>query len=68
MDRPELNPLYIIFLYILRCLVPLALMLGVSYLLRRFGLIKEPPPAPKNWDGNHNNDDATDGGLANGKT
>jgi hypothetical protein len=37
------HPIIIALLFILRCLIPLALMLGVSYLLRRFGLIHEPP-------------------------
>ena len=68
MDRVNLNPLFVIFLYILRCLVPLGLMLGVSYLLRHFGFIKEPPPPPSDWndqdENNHNG--ATNGGLAHG--
>lgn len=67
MDQGELNPIYVVFLYILRCGVPLALMLGVSYLLRRFGLIRETPPAPKDWNGNNNDNDAANGGLAHGK-
>ncbi len=54
MDKPDLNPLYIIILYILRCAVPLALMLGLSYVLRKLGLIKAAPPTPKNWNGNNN--------------
>ena len=35
-------------LFILRCLVPLAIMLGISYILRRLGFIKEPPSRPSN--------------------
>ena len=35
-------------LFILRCLVPLAIMLGISYILRRLGFIKEPPSRPRN--------------------
>ena len=67
MDKPDLNPLYIVLLYILRCAVPLALMLGLSYVLRKLGLIKESPPTPKNWNGNNNRSDSEDGGLAHGK-
>ncbi len=67
MDEAELNPLLIILFYILRCGVPLALMLGVSYLLRRLGVIKEARPAPKDWDDNNHNNEAADGGLAHGK-
>ncbi len=40
------NPVIVFLLFVVRCLVPLALMLGVSYLLRRFGWIKEPAPPP----------------------
>jgi hypothetical protein len=66
MDKVDLNPLYVIFLYILRCLVPLGIMLGISYLLRRFGLIKEPPPPPENWNNEQNNHGAANGGMAHG--
>ncbi len=66
MDKVNLNPIFVIVLYALRCLVPLGLMLGISYLLRRFGLIKEPPPPPEDWNGDQDNHDATEGGLAHG--
>jgi hypothetical protein len=66
MDKVDLNPLYVIFLYVLRCLVPLGIMLGISYLLRRFGLIKEPPPPPENWNDNQNNHGTANGGIAHG--
>ena len=64
MDKVDLNPIYIALLYVLRCLVPLGIMLGFSYLLRRFGLIKAPPPPPKDWNGDENGD--AKGGLAHG--
>ena len=63
MDKADLNPLYIIFLYIMRCLVPLGLMLGVSYLLRRLGLIREAPPPPENWDGDNTQNNTAEGGV-----
>lgn len=66
MDKAELNPLFVAFLYILRCLVPLALMLGVSYLLRRFGLIKETPRPPEEWNGDNNEQNTAEGGVSNG--
>lgn len=66
MDKVNLNPLIVFGFYILRCLVPLGLMLGISYLLRRFGLIREPPPPPKDWDGDQNNNGAANGGLTHG--
>ncbi len=40
------NPVIVALLFMVRCLVPLALMLGLSYLLRRLGWIKEPAPPP----------------------
>jgi hypothetical protein len=66
MDKVDLNPLYVIFLYVLRCLVPLGIMLAISYLLRRFGLIKEPPPPPENWNNDQNNNGPAHGGIAHG--
>lgn len=66
MDNVNLNPVYIAFLYILRCLIPLGIMLGISYLLRRFGLIKPPPPPPPGWDGESNHSGGNHGGLAHG--
>jgi len=32
--------------FTLRCLIPLMIMLGISYLLRKFGLVQEPPKPP----------------------
>ena len=66
MDRVNLNPMIIGFFYILRCLVPLVIMLGISYLLRRLGLIKQPPPTPEDWNNDQNSDSAQPGDLAHG--
>ena len=41
MENTGTNPVIIALLFLLRCLVPLAIMLGVSQLLRRFGFIRE---------------------------
>jgi NADH:ubiquinone oxidoreductase subunit B-like Fe-S oxidoreductase len=38
------NPIYIAMLCIARCLVPVLILFGVSYLLRRFGVIAKPAP------------------------
>lgn len=40
------NPLILTLMLVARCLVPLFIMLGLSYLFRRLGLIQEPPPPP----------------------
>jgi hypothetical protein len=66
MDRPELNPLVIMLLYVLRCVVPLGIMLGISYLLRRFGLISKPPSPPADWENGHDENGNNKGGLAHG--
>lgn len=51
----EVNPVIIALMFFLRCLVPLAIMLGISYLLRRYGLITAPPPPPIELDNGNNN-------------
>jgi hypothetical protein len=49
------NPIYVALLCILRCLVPLLIMLGISYLLRRFGFIAKPTSPPEEYAENGNN-------------
>ena len=68
MNRADGSPFFIAFFFILRCLVPLAVMLGISYLLRRLKLIAEPPPAPPGWENNDQNSSqkSDEGGLAHG--
>lgn len=62
------GPIFLIeiLLFVLRCLVPLLIMLGVSYLLKRLGLIAPPPPPPPDQN-NGNNDHHKGGGVAHGK-
>lgn len=47
MNDTTANPIFVALLFILRCLVPLIILFGISYLLRRFGLVTiestEPP-------------------------
>jgi hypothetical protein len=47
MNETTANPIFVALLFILRCLVPLLILFGISYLLRRFGLVTiesaEPP-------------------------
>jgi hypothetical protein len=53
-DAP-VNPIYVALLCTVRCLVPLVILFGVSYLLRRFGVIAKPAPPPEEFnktDGN----------------
>ena len=51
MDDPTASPVVVPLLFVLRCLVPLLLLFGLSYLLRKLGLISEPPPEPKDETG-----------------
>ena len=57
------SPVVIALLFVLRCVVPLAILLGISYLLRRFGLVWEPPPTEDVPDDGENTEG---GGLAHG--
>ncbi len=41
------NPVFVALICIARCLVPLILLFGISYLLRRFGVIAKPTPPPE---------------------
>lgn len=56
MNEPAANPAFVALLFILRCLVPLAILFGISYLLRRFGLVTidtpEPPDEAEDEDSN----------------
>jgi hypothetical protein len=46
MNETAGNPVFVALLFILRCLVPLAILFGISYLLRRFGLVVIEAPEP----------------------
>jgi hypothetical protein len=47
MNEPSANPVIVALLFILRCLVPLGILFGVSYLLRKFGLVTIDEPEPQ---------------------
>jgi len=69
MDQPgSANPLYVGLFFILRCLIPLVVMLGISYVLKRLGVIASPPAPPVDWNDNENYPPHTDeGGLVHAK-
>jgi hypothetical protein len=46
MNETSGNPIFVVLLFVLRCLIPLAILFGISYLLRKLGLVAEPPPEP----------------------
>jgi|GEM_PF-1428806 len=46
MNEPSTNSFFVVLLFILRCIVPLAILFGISYLLRRLGLVAIEAPEP----------------------
>lgn len=62
MEETAANPLIIGLLCLLRCVVPLIVLLGISYILRRLGLIPQPPSRPGSLPGPA----IEDGGLNHG--
>jgi hypothetical protein len=46
------NPIYVAMLCIARCLVPVLILFGISYLLRRFGVVAKPAPPPEEFQKN----------------
>jgi len=50
MSESPANPVIVALLFILRCLVPLAILFGISYLLRRLGFVAETPEPPSGYD------------------
>jgi len=55
MGDATVNPVYIALLCIARCLIPLLILFGVSYLLRRFGVVARPAPPPEEYEGSEDN-------------
>jgi len=43
MPDPAADPLVLALLFVARCLFPVGALLGLSYLLRRLGLVQGPP-------------------------
>jgi hypothetical protein len=46
MNDTSANPIFVALLFVLRCVVPLAVLFGISYLLRKMGLIAVELPEP----------------------
>ena len=58
-DAPA-NPVFVALLFILRCLVPVAVLFGISYLLRKLGLVAETPEPPEDYEDNGDNQSPPD--------
>ena len=43
MNDVAANPVFVALLCIARCLIPLLILFGISYLLRRLGVVAKPP-------------------------
>jgi hypothetical protein len=52
MNETPASPVFVTLLFILRCLVPLAILFGISYLLRKLGLVAETPEPPSGYEDN----------------
>jgi hypothetical protein len=52
MNETATSPFFVALLFILRCLVPLAVLFGISYLLRKLGLVAETPEPPTGYEDN----------------
>jgi hypothetical protein len=46
MNDTSTSSFFVVLLFILRCIVPLAILFGISYLLRRLGLVAIETPEP----------------------
>lgn len=69
MENSSANPILVFLICMARCLVPLAIMLAITFLLKRLGLVSPTPQPPPGWDNGNNNNQANsnkEGGLANG--
>jgi hypothetical protein len=55
MGDASANPVFVALLCIARCLIPLLILFGISYLLRRFGVIAKPAPPPDEFQKSEDN-------------
>ncbi len=46
MNDTSANSIFVALLFVLRCFIPVAILFGVSYLLRKMGLVATDPPEP----------------------
>jgi hypothetical protein len=52
----ESNPIYPALLCVARCVIPGLILLGISYLLRRFGFIAKPTSPPSEYEESENDE------------
>jgi hypothetical protein len=66
-ETSSTNPLIVSLFFILRCVIPLIIMLGISYLLQRLGVIAKPTEPPADRDNGDDSHAANGGDLAHAK-
>jgi NADH:ubiquinone oxidoreductase subunit B-like Fe-S oxidoreductase len=49
------NPIYVALFCVARCLIPVVILFGISYLLRRFGVVAKPTPPPEEYQSSEDN-------------
>lgn len=64
MDEQNATPFVVAIFFVIRCLVPLVIMIGISFILRKLGLISEPPKRPSDQKKNNSSHHNDNGGLA----
>lgn len=64
MDEQNATPFVVALFFVIRCLIPLAIMIGISFILRKLGLISEPPKKPSDQQNNNSSHHSDKGGLA----
>ena len=64
MDEQNATSFMVAFFLVLRCLVPLAIMLGVSFILKKIGLIRESPKRPPDRPKDNSEHQNGNGGFA----
>ncbi len=52
----ESNPIYPALFCVARCVIPSLILLGISYLLRRFGFIAKPTSPPSEYEESENDE------------
>jgi hypothetical protein len=64
MNEPSANPVWVGLLCIVRCFIPLLALLAISYVIKKLGLVAEPPaPPPEDSKGAEK---SNEGGFAHG--
>ena len=63
MNEPSANPVWVALFCVARCVIPLILLLGVSYLVKKLGLVSEPPQPPQDSTESNNQ---SEGGFVHG--